>query len=412
MTLKKKQYNAVELFAGCGGLLDGLKQTGKYKTLACVEWEKKQCGVLRNRLRNKYGYENADDIVVHFDIQRTEELINGFVDEKYGESKGLSHFVGENEVDLITGGPPCQAYSLAGRVQDPEGMKNDYRNYLCESYLKLVVKYKPKMFVFENVEGLLSAKPDGFNIIEQIRRDFSNAGYQIIDDIRKHALIDFSEYGVPQKRKRVVLVGLNREYFPDAEETLIKFYTNDLPNLKVNRKMTVGDALGGLPPLHPLEEVIKVGNRKYSHSPTQTVVPQHEPRYHNKRDIGIFRELSYDIESGINKYSSAKSLQELYTSKTGKKSNVHKYYVLRLGEPSNTIPAHLKKDGLRHIHPDSKQSRSITVREAARLQSFDDDFIFSGVMSKNYEMIGNAVPPKFASKLGLALESLLEKATL
>ena len=105
-------------------------------------------------------------------------------------------------------------------------------------------------------------------------------------------------------------------------------------------------------------------------------------------------------------------MKKLYTERTGKESNIHKYNVLKWDKPSNTIPAHLKKDGLRHIHPDYLQARSITVREAARLQTFDDDFEFTGNASADYEMIGNAVPPKFSFKLANALYELIKKQEL
>lgn len=98
----------------------------------------------------------------------------------------------------------------------------------------------------------------------------------------------------------------------------------------------------------------------------------------------------------------------LYTQRTGKTSSVHKYHVLKKSQPSNTITAHLQKDGLRHIHYDSSQARSITVREAARLQTFDDDFEFLGSSGSSYKMIGNAVPPLFAEKLSYALVELLK----
>ena len=406
------RINTLELFAGCGGLLDGLKQTDKIDTLACVEWEKEQCKVLKNRLQSKYGYNNADEIVMRFDIQRTEELLNGWFDDDYGQSKGLVEIVGDKKVQVISGGPPCQAYSLAGRIQDPNNMNNDYRNFLFESYLKVVEKFQPDIFVFENVEGILSASPGGINIIERIKEDFSNVDYEIVDDVRKFALIDLSEYGVPQKRKRVILVGIKKKGLEhlDIQDILHNFYTKILVNYKDSQR-TVYDAIHDLPKLYPIAEGCDDqlrSKKKLSHITAESNIPQHIPRYHNARDIEIFRELAEDIESGRNEYTSTKALQELYTLRTGKQSNIHKYNVLRWDKPSNTIPAHLKKDGLRHIHPDPKQARSITVREAARLQTFDDDFIFSGIASKDYEMIGNAVPPKFGLALGNAIIELLE----
>ena len=135
----------------------------------------------------------------------------------------------------------------------------------------------------------------------------------------------------------------------------------------------------------------------------------HVPRFHSARDISVFRFLEEDIQSGRKEYVSIEKLKELYTKVTGKKSNIHKYYVLRNDEPSNTIPAHLYKDGMRHIHPDPEQARSITVREAARLQTFPDDFEFLGANMAQYKMIGNAVPVDFAKIVAEALYKLIEK---
>ena len=412
--MTKNKLNTIELFAGCGGFVDGFEKTGKFKTLACVEWNDKPYEVLKKRLANKYSYKNTEETVLKFDIQRTEELINGWKnDSDYGSNLGLKKIIGKNKVDLIIGGPPCQAYSIAGRVQDENGMHDDYRNYLFESYIKVVKEFKPKIIVFENVEGMLSAKPGGVSIIDRITKEFSNAGYIITNDIKKNALLDLSEFGISQKRKRVILIGLSKELFGErCKEILDQFYNEKLPKFKSKKVMTVKDAISDLPKLMPRNEEIKVGRKKYSHFPEITKYNDHYPRYHNKRDIDIFRELALDIEEGKNKYNSTEALKRLYTEKTGKESNIHKYNVLKWNEPSNTIPAHLKKDGLRHIHPDSKQARSITVREAARLQSFDDDFEFSGNMSSDYEMIGNAVPPEFSRRLAECLYEVFEEQGL
>lgn len=397
-----KKIKTIDLFAGCGGLTEGFAQTGKYQTLACVEWESAQCDNLRKRLTDKWNIKNSDERVIRFDIQRTEELIYGFDDVEYGKSVGLDKLVGP-DLDLVIGGPPCQAYSIAGRIRDANGMKNDYRNYLFESYLKVVNHFKPKAFVFENVPGLLSAKPDGTPIVDLIRQKFHDAGYEVIEDF-KNAVFDAVDFGVPQKRKRIIIFGVNKEiYGSKATEIINEFYNIELPKQKVNVQKNLKDAIADLPALYPTQ-ITKVDGRKTAHSISN--FSNHISRFHNERDIKLFSMLAKDIESGYNKYASVEALKELYTSHTGKSSNIHKYHVLRWDEPSTTIPAHLCKDGLRHIHPDSKQARTITVREAARIQTFPDDYVFIGAMTDQFKMIGNAVPPEFARKVALALSNI------
>ncbi|MEG0260262.1 MAG: DNA cytosine methyltransferase [Lysinibacillus sp.] len=403
-----KINNFIDIFSGCGGLSEGFKKNGNFNMLAAVEWEKPQVLNLRNRLSKKWGYEDVEERVIRFDIQRTEDLFNGWSDdEKFGTHRGLDVLVDNQDVDLIIGGPPCQAYSIAGRIRDENGMIDDYRNYLFESYLTVVRRYKPKLFVFENVPGMLSAKVGGEQLVTHlIKQDIEASGYHIVNDLKEYAQLDLSEYGVPQKRKRVIIIGLRNDQYPDSQGILEQLYTNWLPKFKEMPK-TVYDAINDLPKLHPLEEVQIKNGKKYSHSSHDMEIYNHNPRYHNGRDIKIFKLLTTDIEVGRNVYISSKALKKLYTNMTGRVSNVHKYHVLRWDQPSNTIPAHLNKDGLRHIHPDSKQARSITVREAARLQTFDDDYEFISSNGDNYKMIGNAVPPKFSEKLATAILQLL-----
>lgn len=405
---EQKKINVIDLFAGCGGLTDGFESTGKYNTLACVEWEKPFSSVLKKRLETKWGYEDAQSRVITFDIQRTDELFNGwYEDGKYGTFVGLDKVVAAGkyrDVDIVIGGPPCQAYSIAGRIRDEQGMQNDYRNFLFESYVRVLSHYKPKLFVFENVPGILSAAPGGVPIISRIRGSFFSAGYEIVDDINNNALIDMADYGVPQNRKRVILLGVKtKEVKENIQVALSDFYKRILPSYKEIRKRTVGEVIVDLPKLFPSTKDEVYLGRKYSHKPFFTEISNHAPRFHSRRDIGIFKELALDVFRDEPLYGSIDKIKALYTDKTGRTSSVHKYYVLRLNEPSNTIVAHLYKDGLRHIHPDPDQARSITVREAARLQTFDDDFIFESCMGDQYKMIGNAVPPLFARKLGDAV---------
>ena len=190
---------------------------------------------------------------------------------------------------------------------------------------------------------------------------------------------------------------------------LDEFYMSILPARKCDKKRTVEDAIGDLPALYPLLHETKICGKKSSHTFADVSIPNHIPRFHNKRDIGIFRKLAVDIENGELRFVSTDALKKLYEEETGHTSTVHKYYVLRRDEPSNLIPAHLYKDGLRHIHPDSDQARSITVREAARLQTFPDDYIFVGSQMDQYKMIGNAVPPAMSKIIAESVWELLFK---
>lgn len=401
------KYKMIDLFAGCGGLEDGFLQTGKYIDIAAVEWLKPQVNTLVNRLKTKWNVSDADERVMHFDIQREDELFNGWKDDEFGTGKGLDYFVNKaNGIDIIIGGPPCQAYSVAGRVRDENGMKDDYRNYLFEHYLNVVNRYRPKLFVFENVPGILSAAPDGTPITQLIRKGFEKIGYKILDDLR-FAKVNASEYTVPQNRERMIIVGIDAKRYKDADKYLRLFYEEILPEFKAGRVVTVREAIGDLPSCTPNFDEESHKKHKSHETPTCNVT-WHKPRYHNLRDMDTFKLLAEDIETGKREYDS-KKISELYEQKIGSKSPIHRYHVLEPDLPSTTIIAHLYKDGNRFIHYDSKQSRSITVREAARLQSFDDDFDFVGSQGNAYQMIGNAVPPKLAKAVGSAIAKLLER---
>ena len=167
-------------------------------------------------------------------------------------------------------------------------MKDDYRNYLFESYLKVVDRYKPKLFVFENVPGLLSARPGDKYIVDIIKQQFEKAGYYILEDL-KDAIIDFTEYGVPQNRKRIIIVGLRKSYFDNYKEALKEFYEEILPHYKTNQTVTVREAISDLPKLFPLDHDIKFNGKRTSYTLPEPFVHNHVSRWHSARDKSVFK---------------------------------------------------------------------------------------------------------------------------
>ncbi len=411
----KKKYTFIDLFAGCGGLTEGFMQTGRYEALAHVEWEMPMINTLRHRLVQKWGHseEEAEKRVVCFDVQKTDELIHGNwstdTTKLYGDKNnqfiikhGLEGLCKGKKVDLIIGGPPCQAYSIAGRAQSPTGMKFDYRNYLFESFVKIVDFFKPKAFVFENVPGLLTACPGDKPVRERIFEAFNKIGYEIrTPETLKNSIYCAEDYETPQKRNRIIIIGVPKGGFIDKEE----FYEM-LTKRKCKKHLTVKDAIGDMPKFRLLEQPIKNGRVNVSHELVgECPYSLHIPRYHSPRDVNVFRYwLSHNMNS-----ASMEERKAFYTQITGKKSNHIKYRNLEWDKPSPTIVAHLHKDGLMFILPDEEQLRSITIREAACLQSFPRDFEFIASHPYCYKMIGNAVPVSFARNIGMAVSEVLDK---
>lgn len=412
--MAKKKYTFIDLFAGCGGLSEGFLQTGSFEALAHIEWELPMVKTLRQRLIDKWGHseDNARKRVVMFDVQKTDELINGnWTDETRATyekenhpdivEKGLRGLVG-NTVDLIIGGPPCQAYSIAGRAQSPTGMKFDYRNYLFESFVKIVEAFKPKAFVFENVPGLLSACPGDIPVRNRIFEAFKVIGYDIrTPENLKKSIYCAEDYEVPQKRHRVIIIGTKQNSGYQVED----FYHSLTLHKSDKVHKTVKDAIGNLPKLYPKEKVIRVGRNNVSHEQREgEIIDLHIPRYHGERDQRLFSEW---LSKNMNTFSQQEKMV-FYTKITGHTSNHIKYRNLEWDKPSPTIVAHLHKDGYMFIHPDIEQLRTITIREAALLQSFPIDFKFVASNPYCYKMIGNAVPVLFAKAIAESMNEVLE----
>lgn len=395
------KYNFIDLFAGCGGLSEGFYQEG-FKPLLHLEIDKSACETLKTRMRYyKYDNETIDRVVMCEDITK-DSIINDMKQRI------------NDRVDIIIGGPPCQAFSSAGRAQDPNSMNEDPRNYLFENYLKILNYFEPKIFIFENVKGLLTAKPKGVNIFDLIMSKMGET-YKIIND-PKTLLLNSVNYGVPQTRERLIIIGVKKEINFNVEDIykLIKktHYAPGENNNKLKKYVTVREAIYDLPKLFPGEgmEIIDfveedwnryikiIRNKKFKK------LYNHVARNHNKKDRERYRILSH------NKGWQLKDLQDIRPDLVhhDPKHFGNRYTVQIDDLPGRTIVAHLHKDGNLFIHPDSEQERTFTVREAARIQSFPDDFFFEGSRTSQYKQVGNAVPPLLARACAKSIKKVLD----
>jgi DNA (cytosine-5-)-methyltransferase len=394
------RYTFVDLFAGCGGLSEGFYQKG-FEALAHVEIDKYACQTLKERMRY-YGYSDIDKKVINADIT-TETTLNEII-----------KIASEKDVDVLIGGPPCQAYSTLGRAKDENGMTNDPRNFLFESYVHILNKLLPKIFVFENVLGLLTAKVKDEKILSLILKELGK-NYFLKKDI-KECILNSVNYGVPQIRKRIVLIGIRKDINFSIDElyNLIEPTHNDLedrfPNLPKYR--TVADAISDLPYIRPGEgeKITNVNINKQQNDYLKTIgndtgiIYDHVARKHNIVDMERYEQMAKNKWTFVELMKNRKDLAH-----DKKRVFSNSYTVQFYDQPSRTIIAHLQKDGNQFIHPDYKQKRTITVREAARLQSFPDDFKFSGPMTQQFKQIGNAVPPLMSVAIAKAISTMLER---
>lgn len=392
----------IDLFAGAGGLSEGFSRQG-FNPIAHVEMNGYACETLRTRVAyhhlketNQLGTyikylkkeidrptlwnsipKNKINSVIHSEIStKTIKNIFSQIDE---QAKG-------KKVDVIIGGPPCQAYSVVGRARDPQNMENDPRNFLYKLYIKFLEKYKPKMFVFENVPGILSAK-NGEHFLK-IQKAISKAGYNF--DFK---VLNARDFRVLQDRKRVILIGWKKGFdfsYPAFEKIenkyqLLKDLFSDLPTLKHG---TGDDFTYYKKPINEYLEKAHIRNGL-------DFTTLHVARPHNERDLEIYRRAITIWIEKKKRLNYAELPKHLQTHKNTT-SFLNRFQVVDPYTVSHTVVAHISCDGHYYIYPDLKQIRSVSVREAARIQSFPDDFYFEGGRTASFKQIGNAVPPLMA----------------
>ena len=403
--------NYIDLFAGAGGLSEGFIRAG-FNPIAHVEMNKDACDTLKTRTSFHY-LKDENRIEEYYDYLKQkisreelwskipEDLIKSVINTEISQEtlptifKNIDNQLGKQKVDLVIGGPPCQAYSVAGRARDPKGMSEDPRNHLYKYYVEFLKRYKPKMFVFENVPGILSANNGGY--LELIFEAVRDAGYEL-----EKKVLNAKHFGVLQDRKRVIIIGWKKKLklrYPNFEEIepqyeILKDLFSDLPKIKN------GQGEWGI-----VKYVKETNNYldKYSIRNGVEFTSQHIARPNNLEIYKI----------AVNKWVKEKKrlnydeLPERLIRHSNTKTFKNRFQVVNHLGVSHTVVAHICADGHYYIHPDIIQNRSITVREAARIQSFPDDYFFEKSRTTAFKQIGNAVPVLMAEGIANKIKEML-----
>ncbi|MGF7060713.1 DNA cytosine methyltransferase [Brassicibacter mesophilus] len=410
--------NFLDLFAGAGGLSEGFLRAG-FEPIAHIELDINACKTLRTRsiyhylkqndmmhLYRKYQktYNKSDNmrdkemekLLSHIPQDKLEPIMNIEISERtlpyiFGQIDSRLKVMENEGIDLIIGGPPCQAFSLVGRARDENNMEDDPRNYLYKLYIRFLTKYKPKAFVFENVPGILTAFKG--NLFKNLQAYMKRVGYNI-----EACKLDARDFGVLQSRKRIIIVGWRKDlefYYPSIEPVNIDYTVNDifndLPKIRAGEKYTKFKYV-----CKPNRYLLDTKLRN-----DDDVITHHIARPNNERDLEIYRIAvnKWNCEKARIKYT---DLPERLRTHNNLSSFLDRFKVVAGDEKySHTVVAHISKDGHHYIHSDIIQNRSITVREAARIQSFPDDYFFEGPRTSNFVQIGNAVPPLMAEKIAI-----------
>lgn len=387
------QLTCIDLFCGCGGFSLGMQRAG-FRVLAAIDVDPQATAVYRANFAGQRHVQHllTQDLTIY-------------------EPEQLAAVLGTTHVDVIVGGPPCQGFSMARQrdgANSGDRLIADPRRDLYQRFLAFVAFFKPAVFVMENVLGIRTAQ--GGKYFRRVQAEARQLQYRV------HAQVELAaELGVPQKRRRQLFFG-TREVLPILPAGCLRRVS------RAPAEPTLGMAIDDLPPLAAgqgeaecgydmqlraaavaqhgrayLFDVLEVGQAKN--------LTSHVARYHSDRDLRDFRQL-HEGESSAAAMRRGVPFEHTYDKTVFKDRYTRQS---RVGLCS-TIVAHMNRDGLMFIHP--TQDRSLTPREAARVQSFPDWFLLPVAQTHQYRLIGNAVPPLVAEAIGTAVVSYLQMAAI
>lgn len=432
LKINMKKLTFIDLFSGAGGLSEGFIRAG-YDPLAHIEMNKYACDTLRTRASFHY-LKNTNQLAIYEKYLREKKekedgsklweqvpkkIINSVIQATIGEETidgifaTLDSLIGKEKIDIIVGGPPCQAYSVAGRARMGKSVEEDPRNELYKYYVKFLERYNPKMFVFENVLGIISAKRG--EPMKDLRELVNLAGYEM--EVKVQIA---SDHGVLQNRHRIIIVGWKKFdengnptifKYPELEKekkqyTILKDLFADLPELKAGE----GKLCEPIKYTKPLQEMPYL--KKSRIRGTLTFTTQHIARPNNETDRKIYK-MAVDWWLNYKKRLDYSKVPEEWQKHKNTKSFLNRFQVVDPFGCCHTVVAHIAMDGHYYIYPTLnptvENARSISIREAARIQSFPDDYYFEGSRTAAFKQIGNAVPVVLAEKIALKIKEQFQE---
>lgn len=484
----------IDLFAGPGGLNEGFSAfedasgRRRFETAGSFEMDAAACDTLAMRATYRRLRDAGSGLETYYRIVRRKlKLDDAMADPNFraawiaaksevhrvelgprtrGASNRIiadslaSRGITDDEPWVLVGGPPCQAYSLAGRSRRTNDAKfeEDKKHFLYREYLNILSRFKPPVFVMENVKGLLSSTHSGSGMFERILKDLSSpapgVGYNIYSLTRagdseelepEDFIIRAEDFGVPQRRHRVILLGIRGD-----------LRIEKLPHLRPRKGVTVFEAIGDLPALRSglsrttddLDAWLdvrqtatsqfhrkrlgrprtnlnrgaewqaysrlgdRVGMQRWLQDPRLGGVAQHATRRHMADDlIRYWYASNFALTNGFSpKLGDFPQwlLPQHVSARSETRPFEDRFRVQLWDRPSTTVVSHISKDGHYYIHPDPDQMRSLTVREAARLQTFPDNYLFMGNRTSQFVQVGNAVPPYLAHQIAGVVSRIFE----